>query len=544
MKMRVLTATLLLAYSLKAASVSGTVRDGQSLQPLPAVRLVARAGQSDEVLQSAETDSNGRYSLANLPAIEVRVSAAKPGYVLSAATPTGTDITLDLSAGQALSGQDLDLLPGGVVAGRVTDELGEPLAGVQIQVRRTGANNRPTGTLLPVTDDRGVYRVFGLAPGRYILKALRSKPNLAELYYPGKSDEDQAEPIEVRAGSEVEGLDFRFVSTDHVTIKLSEKVAGELHMPSVITNEAQVAAEGAARVSKGGPEGVRSSISGHVFSAQTGEPLKSVSVRVATMVDGKVISQPTSTGPSGEFTILQLDPGEYGVFAEKSGYRPTSLLGQVKLGEKQSRTGVDIRLSRAPVISGRVQDGYGQPVIGASVVAYSLRWRNGRRIAIRGAATTADDRGTYHLLLQTTGRFVVAASLPPRADDSPRGDLDLTAARTFYPSATRASEALPLDVRYGQELSGIDPVLRPEETFSVSGIVADAETHGPCVTCEIQVISLEESLSFSQPVTSVSANGSYRIRGLVPGGIASLRRRTQRTAERLLRKSYRSSIGT
>src|SRR5207248_3403268 len=84
-------------------------------------------------------------------------------------------------------------------------------------------------------------------------------------------------------------------------------------------------------------------------------------------------------------------------------------------------------------------------------------------------------------------------------------------------SATRASQAVTMDIRYGQELTGINLDILPQETFSVSGVVADAEVGGPCVSCTIQAISLDESYNFTQGQSGVAPDGAYTIRGLSPG---------------------------
>ena len=67
----------------------------------------------------------------------------------------------------------IKLLPGAVITGVITDGRGNPAPGVTVAAVET----RPSGgaALAPVrvvTDDRGVYRIFGLAPGEYLVSAL------------------------------------------------------------------------------------------------------------------------------------------------------------------------------------------------------------------------------------------------------------------------------------------------------------------------------------------------------------------------------------
>src|SRR5262249_29864495 len=75
-------ATALGAASASAATVSGTVflRSGESRRPLVGVRVTARADHGSELLQSAETDGQGRYLLRDLPKNRIVLSAGRAGY--------------------------------------------------------------------------------------------------------------------------------------------------------------------------------------------------------------------------------------------------------------------------------------------------------------------------------------------------------------------------------------------------------------------------------------------------------------------------------
>src|SRR5437016_12425028 len=62
------------------------------------------------------------------------------------------------------------------------------------------------------TDDRGMYRAFGLAPGKYVLSARAAQwedgPRPAGAYYRDTSDPSRAEEIRVAAESEIRGVDM------------------------------------------------------------------------------------------------------------------------------------------------------------------------------------------------------------------------------------------------------------------------------------------------------------------------------------------------
>ena len=485
-----------LACSLQAASVSGTVylREGPSRQPLSGVRVIARSPDGKEVLRVAETDGQGHYTLAELAGTNLIVSVTKTGFVV------GGRSLVALNLSRAVTPQDFDMFPGGVVTGRITDLQGEPLGGIPIELLHAGATAAERGS----TDDRGVYRVFGLEPGRYTMLARQDGQDTLPVFYPGRNKPGSAQPFDVAAGSEVEGIDLRLLRGPMSRVA---SVAGFLPLPS------PPAASTPAAVGPKTPG--QGSISGTVTSAQTGLPLQSASVRISAMVNGRLVMLTATSGPGGKYSLQGLDPGSYTVSAEKSGYEMGRLPRPLVLTEKQDRTGVDLSLNIIPVISGRVRDGEGRPVIGAIVTAYRWRFRNEQRIAAKASSTTTDDRGQYRLTSLAPGRYMVGASRP--VPPGPKGDLNMDEGRTFYPSTPRASQAIVLELRFGQEATQINLDMLPQETFSVSGVVTDAETGGPCTSCTIRAISMEESNSFSQAEAGVASDGTYRVRGLPPG---------------------------
>lgn len=259
----------------------------------------------------------------------------------------------------------------------------------------------------------------------------------------------------------------------------------------------------------------RGEISGRFVSAQTGEPLKSVSVQISAVLHGQFWRQATLTGVDGAFSFQGLPPGSYFVEGEKSGYRPRSGAGPITLEGNQSRSGIEIKLDRAAAITGRVIDPEGLPMIGANVTAYRYRWTSGRRTANPVESARADDRGVYRLFGLPAGRYVVGASAP--ADETPAGEADLSLTQTFYPTGARAAEAATLDVRWGQELSEINLVFRQQQTFSISGVVADTESSGPCRSCRVLAAGQEELYGATLRQFAVASDGSYRVRGLIPG---------------------------
>ena len=126
-----------------------------------------------------ETDDAGRYEFADLPAGRFSLSATKTGFAtpISTITSINPSSSFDLIDGQVLN-RGISLSRGGVIRGRLVDEFGEPVTGAEMRVERyvygPGGRHLAQYSVPPaswITNDLGEYRVFGLAPGDYLVSA-------------------------------------------------------------------------------------------------------------------------------------------------------------------------------------------------------------------------------------------------------------------------------------------------------------------------------------------------------------------------------------
>ncbi len=128
---------------------------------------------------------------------------------------------IDLKAGKPVQDVGFLLQSAPTIAGWVRDEFGEPLPNALIQAWRRGYDPRGKRILSPfastLTDERGLYRLFWLDPGEYIVSGRSSaeSTNGFFTYYPGFADSADAEAVQLRAGREVGGVDFK---TDRGTL--------------------------------------------------------------------------------------------------------------------------------------------------------------------------------------------------------------------------------------------------------------------------------------------------------------------------------------
>jgi hypothetical protein len=168
--------------------------------------------------RATTTDAQGRFELRDLPAGRWTVSASKPGFVTQRygqRRPFETVSPLELADGQRVQA-NFSLLRGGVINGRVQDDLGDPVANARVMVQRRqmidGRRRMVNIGVTDETDDTGAFRLYGLAPGEYYVSAiLRANPTeqpgdttgYAPTYYPGTGNSNEAQRVAVGAGEEV-----------------------------------------------------------------------------------------------------------------------------------------------------------------------------------------------------------------------------------------------------------------------------------------------------------------------------------------------------
>ena len=221
--------------SVRGQVVSGT---GEPLRKAEVVlRPVNRSGGFGGMMPDGgtfvmTTDATGVFAFDGVPPGSYMVTAQRNGYVRQdGETRFGPRTTppIVVTSGQAVAGVTVKMVPHGVVAGRIVDEDGEPVARMAVQVQRERWQ-RGQRQLLQVstdtTNDLGEYRVAGLPAGRYIVSVTGGRPfagtmtaaraaqgaaemNYVTTFYPNVIDAAQATPIAVGSGQETRGVDFQ-----------------------------------------------------------------------------------------------------------------------------------------------------------------------------------------------------------------------------------------------------------------------------------------------------------------------------------------------
>jgi carboxypeptidase family protein len=164
------------------------------------------------------TNEAGNFQVNGLDSLVYSVGASSPSYITAPREPDSLPPYYRIGDSVTIS-----LLKGGVITGTVTSATGGPMvqAGVRAIFIRDANGKPPVGPRFQAerqTDDRGVYRIYGLTPGTYLVSAGGRGPygystnaydTDAPTYAPSATRDTAAEII-VRAGEDTTGVDIRY----------------------------------------------------------------------------------------------------------------------------------------------------------------------------------------------------------------------------------------------------------------------------------------------------------------------------------------------
>lgn len=195
--------------------ISGVVlSDGQPVFNAD-VQVYASGGGWQSERKTVATDEDGKFRAEGLGQLAFVLEASAPGYVADDDAPRSTGFHY---AGDIVT---LRITKGAVLTGKVTRANGEPVIATQVRAMRlrdgNGRRVEADWNGNDATDDRGVYRIYGLQSGTYVVCAGGSAPwggrdasftsDDAPTYYPSASF-DGATEVTLRSGQEASGLDI------------------------------------------------------------------------------------------------------------------------------------------------------------------------------------------------------------------------------------------------------------------------------------------------------------------------------------------------
>jgi len=151
----------------KLGSITGrVVADGQPV--INAVVSAARLNSTGSA-RAVPVNDNGDFEIKGLEPGVYRVTAAASAYVTA---PTDSEVETYYRIGDSVP---LRLIKGGVITGKVVTADDSPVVAVRVRASMIrDINGKPAmmgRTVDQITDDRGIFRIYGLAPGTYVVSA-------------------------------------------------------------------------------------------------------------------------------------------------------------------------------------------------------------------------------------------------------------------------------------------------------------------------------------------------------------------------------------
>lgn len=427
------------------ARIRGRVVAADTGEPLRKAQVRAMSAELRES-RLATTDRAGLFELTELPAGRYQLTASKGSFVqlqYGQTRPFDAGKPLEISDGQTIEHVDFGLPRGAVIAGRVVDELGEPMSDVMVSVLRyqfmQGRRQLMPAGRFGTTNDIGEYRIFGLPPGQYYLSAtLRTtSPNdvatndrsgYAPTYYPGTPSVSEAQRLTLELAQTQSGVDVTLAP---------------------------------ARLAR---------ITGSVVDAD-GKPLAGGMIVLIQASGGMFMS--TAGGqvkPDGSFTVLGVAPGEYTLRA-MTGPGPLGGAGALEMiSTNVTVTGDDIsglRIAgvRPSTLTGRVI----LPQVGADAIRpaalqlMTVSERPGPLFGDGGGVSRVADDLTFTLKAQP-GNLLIR--LRPQAQE-----VALKAVRVGGQDVTDSG----LELRPNEDVGGLEVELTTQQS-ELSGIVMDGRS--------------------------------------------------------------------
>jgi len=366
----------------------------------------------------------------------------------------------------------------------VFDEDQEPVAGLEVYALRIsflrGGRREINAVSRAVTDDQGNFRIANMQPGRYYIRAgglierpmkqvaLKQGPGgrleYRDTYYPGTPLLDEAQPIDIRSGIEMNNIRFA------VTTEKTYTVSGKVVYPD----------------------------------KHSGPKFSDISVtRWSDAAEQQMFgfAHGVSQYPDGSFTVWGLSPSEYTLTAKRitnDGKEVDEGFALVRIVDSDARA--EIEIGRAAEVRGKLEAPPGVSFGSKQIILethgseyYPAKVNSSRRFDIANIPP-----GEYALSMMEAG-------------DGPE--------LTYMQKATCAGKDYtlqPLVLGVGTALDC--EVLIADDTGVVTGQVMDGEkpASGLIVVLVPQSLELRRIPRYTL-TAKADATGRYKIAGVIPG---------------------------
>ncbi len=230
--------------SKQPCSITGLVVKSGTSEPLKKAGISLQKANDPNSAYSTQTDASGHFAIEKVEPGYYRLQVQHTGYVsqlYGESSSARRGAVLALNPGRNIQDLLVRMVPWAVISGRITDEDGErvPHATVEAMRHHTWEGKRDLQTYGQAqTDDLGEFRIFGLAKGRYFVRAKvheywqparrdlgsadpgsSAQTGYAPVYFPGTTDEARAVAIDLAPGQEFSSVNFALIPVRTLRIR-------------------------------------------------------------------------------------------------------------------------------------------------------------------------------------------------------------------------------------------------------------------------------------------------------------------------------------